>query len=398
VSGGIAAYKAPELVRRLRDRGFEVRCALTRAAESFVAPLALEVVTGAPVHRGEWLEANGSGRELHIDAADWADLLCLAPATSHLLARLALGLADDFVTTTALAFPGPIVAAPAMHARMWAQAALQAHLETLRARGVRLVGPVEGPLASGEVGMGRMAEIPDIVRAVEERLRPGDLAGRTVLVTAGPTHEPIDPVRYLGNRSSGKMGFALAAEAARRGARTWLVAGPVALPTPPGVERIDVVRALEMESEVRRLAPTADLVVMAAAVADFRPARTAASKLKKERGAPGIELLPNPDILAALAQWAPAAVRVGFAAETEGLEAEARRKLETKGAHLLVANDVSRADIGFGSDVNEVLVFRRDADPVRFTRRPKSELARDLFDLFASELARTSREPAPLAG
>jgi len=385
-------------VRRLRDRGFAVRCALTRAAESFVAPLTLEVVTGAPVHRGEWLEANGSGRELHIDAADWADLLCLAPATAHLLARLALGLGDDFVTTTALAFSGPIVAAPAMHARMWGQAALQAHLETLRARGVRLVGPVEGPLASGEVGMGRMAEVPDIVAAVEERLRPGDLAGRTVLVTAGPTHEPIDPVRYLGNRSSGKMGFALAAEAARRGARTWLVAGPVALPTPPGVERIDVVRALELESEVRRLAPTADLVVMAAAVADFRPARPAATKLKKERGAPGIELLPNPDILAALRQWAPAALRVGFAAETDGLEAEASRKLEAKGAHLLVANDVSRADIGFGSDENEVLVFRRDAEPVRFSRRPKSELARDLFDLFASELARTSREPAPLAG
>ncbi len=385
------------MVRRLRDREFEVRCALTRSAASFVSPLALEVVSGARVHREEWLEPNGSGEELHIAAAAWADVLCLAPATAHLLGRLALGLADDFVTTTALAYAGPVVVAPAMHAAMWVHPAVRGHSETLRSRGVRFVGPVEGPLASREVAMGRMAEIPEIVTAVEAAARLGDLAGMTVLVTAGPTQEPIDPVRFLGNRSSGKMGFALAAEAARRGARTLLVAGPVALPTPPGAERIDVATALEMEAEVRRQAPTADLIVMSAAVADFRPALVESRKIKKEEGIPAIELMRNPDILSQLPEWAPRALRVGFAAETEDLEAEGRRKLETKGAHLLIANDVSRSDIGFGSDANEVTVFRRSREPVRFGLRPKSELARDLLDLFITELASLRRESAPLA-
>ena len=354
-------------------------------------------MSGARVYREEWLEPNGSGEELHITAAAWADVLCLAPATAHLLGRLAHGLADDFVATTALVFTGPIVVAPAMHAAMWEHAAVRDNCEILRSRGVRFVGPVEGPLASREVAMGRMAEVPEIVSAVAAAARPGDLAGSTVLVTAGPTQEPIDPVRFLGNRSSGKMGFALAAEAARRGARVVLVAGPVALVTPPGVERIDVATALEMEAEVRRQAATADLIVMSAAVADFRPARAESRKIKKGEGVPAIELVRNPDILGQLPDWAPRALRVGFAAETGELELEARRKLEAKGAHLLVANDVSRIDIGFGSDANEVTVFRRGGEPVRFGRRPKSELARDLLDLFSDELASLRREPAPVA-
>lgn len=398
VSGGIAAYKAPEIVRRLRDGGFEVRCALTRAAESFVSPLALEVVSGSRVYREEWLQANGSGEELHIAAAAWADVLCVAPATAHVLGRLALGLADDFLTGTALAFRGPMVLAPAMHAAMWSHPAVRSRAEELRCRGAQLVGPVEGALASGEVGMGRMAEVPEIVSAVARALSPGDLAGRIVLITAGPTQEPIDPVRYLGNRSSGKMGFALAAEAARRGARTLLVAGPVALPTPPGVERFDVSTALEMEAAVRRLAAEADLIVMAAAVADFRPAHARAAKIKKGEGVPALELVANPDILSQLPLWAPEALRVGFAAETGALDSEAQRKLAAKGTHFLVANDVSRSDIGFGSDDNEVVVFRRDGAPIRFGRRPKPELARDLVDLLAQALESPRSEPEPIPG
>lgn len=397
ITGGIAAYKTPELVRRLRERGLDVRCAVTRSAESFVSPLALEVVSGHGVHREEYLTPGAGGVEQHIEAAAWADLLLIAPATAHTLASLALGLADNFLLTTALAFRGPVLVAPALHSAMWEQPAVRARVDELAARGVERIGPVVGELASGEVGIGRMADVPEIVAAVERRLAPGELAGSTFLVTAGPTHEPIDPVRFLGNRSSGKMGFAIAAEAARRGARVRLVAGPVELPTPPGVERLDVRTAIEMSEAVRRLAPESDVVVMAAAVADFRPGRPATTKIKKGAGTPDLALVPNPDILASLPEVAPSALRVGFAAETGDPDGEARRKLETKGAHLLVANDVSRSDIGFGSDANEVTVHRLAGEPVFLGRRPKVELARDLVGLFARELADLRRVPAPAA-
>jgi len=304
------------------------------------------------------------------------------------LARLALGLGDDFLTTTALAFAGPVVVAPAMHSVMWQKEATQQHVETLKRRGVWLAGPVEGPLASGEVGMGRMAEPEEIARVIEAAGGGGPLAGRTVLVTAGPTHEPVDPVRFLGNRSSGQMGFALAAEAARRGARTVLVAGPVALAAPPGVIRINVTTAREMERAVHEHAPAADLIVMAAAVADFRPRRAADRKIKKEQGLPAIELEENPDILAGLRAIVPGAVLVGFAAETDDLERNARTKLARKGADFLVANDVSRPDIAFGSGDNEVTVYRPEGEPVFLSRRPKPELAASLFDLFAARLFR----------
>ncbi|HEX4964717.1 MAG TPA: bifunctional phosphopantothenoylcysteine decarboxylase/phosphopantothenate--cysteine ligase CoaBC [Thermoanaerobaculia bacterium] len=389
VSGGIAAYKSAELVRRFRARGHEVRVALTRSAAAFVAPLTLEVLSGRPVYQEEYLsagEGGAQGEEAHIAAAAWAQVLCVAPATTHVLARLALGLADDFLTTTALAFTGPVVVAPAMHSSMWEKATTQQHAAALRGRGVWLAGPVSGPLASGEVGMGRMAEPEAIVEAVEAATGAGPLAGRTVLVTAGPTHEPLDPVRFLGNRSSGKMGFALAAEAARRGAHVVLIAGPVALPTPSGVSRVDVVTACDMERAVHEHAPGADLVVMAAAVADFRPRRVAPEKIKKEGGLSSIELEENPDILAGLKAVAPRAVLVGFAAETEDLERHARAKLERKGADFLVANDVSRPDIAFESGDNEVTVFRRQGEPLFFSRRPKSELAASLFDLFTATL------------
>jgi phosphopantothenoylcysteine decarboxylase/phosphopantothenate--cysteine ligase len=394
VSGGIAAYKSAEIVRRLRGRGHEVRCALTRSAAAFVTPLTLEVLSGHPVYQEEYLTPTGSGEETHITAAAWAEVLCVAPATSNVLARLALGLADDFLTTTALAFAGPLVVAPAMHSVMWEKPALQEHVDTLRRRGVWLAGPVEGPLASGEIGMGRMADPEAIAAMVEASAGNGPLAGRTVLVTAGPTHEPVDPVRFLGNRSSGKMGFALAREAAKRGARVFLVAGPVALPTPSGVERIDVTTALDMEQAVHEHAPTADLIIMSAAVADYRPRRLAPAKIKKSEGLSIIELDENPDILAGLRDAAPLAVTVGFAAETHDLETYALDKLRRKRVDFLVANDVSRKDIAFGSEANEVTVYRREGEPVFVSRRPKSELSSYLLDLFSEALATREHELA----
>ncbi len=405
VTGGIAAVKAAELTRRMIDRGCEVRCALTRSAASFVTPLSLEVLSGHAVYEQEYLTATGSGEESHIVAAQWADVVCVAPATAHLLGRMALGLADDFLTTTLLAFKGSVVVAPAMHSDMWAHPAVASNVSTLEQRGVRFVGPVEGALASGETGIGRLADPSDIAEAVVTITssvvdRPGSSkldgassvwVGKRVLISAGPTHEPLDPVRYLGNRSSGKMGFALAAEAARLGAETTLVAGPVALATPPGVERIDVETALDMQAAIDERAPAADLIVMTAAVADFRPIRLAGHKLKKATGVPLVELQENPDILAGLSQKAPKALRVGFAAETEASEAEARAKLERKGADLLIWNDVSRSDIGFGSDHNEVTIYWRSGEPETLSRRPKSDLASALIKVFGAEMVARDR-------
>jgi len=388
VCGGVAAYKAADLVRRLRERGHEVRCAVTPSAARFVSPLTLEVLSGHPVYGEEYLEAGRQGQEEHIAAAAWAEVLCIAPATAHMLSTLALGLAPNFLSTLALAFRGPVVVAPAMHSAMWEKAALQRNVQQLRESGVTFVGPDSGPLASGEIGLGRLAEALAIVDACERSSAlAASLAGRTVLITAGPTQEPIDPVRYLGNRSSGKMGFALAAEAARRGAHTVLVAGPVALATPPGVERHDVRTALEMEAAVQRHAGAADLIVMAAAVADFRPAAYIDEKIKRHQGTPEIALVANPDILASLPKVAPKALRVGFAAESTLAEAEAARKLTAKGAHLLVANDISRSDIGFGAEQNEVTIFGHGAAPETISRRPKAALASALFDRFETALA-----------
>jgi phosphopantothenoylcysteine decarboxylase/phosphopantothenate--cysteine ligase len=389
VSGGIAAFKTPALVRRLRDRGHDVRCALTRAAESFIAPLTLEVLSQHRVYTDDYLRPDGSGEEQHVAAAQWADVICIAPATADILARLALGLGDGFLTTTVIAHEGTLVVAPAMHSGMWSKPTVQDHVRLLRERGAVVVGPTEGSLASGEVGWGRMVEPEEIVAAIDSLAAEGsgaDLRGRTVVVSAGPTWEAVDAVRFLANRSSGKMGFALAAEAARRGARSILVAGPVALATPAGVERHDVESAHEMGEVLARVAPTADLVIMAAAVADYRPAQPATRKIKKEEGLRQIALAENPDLLAGLAERAPAAVRVGFAAETDDVEANATAKLARKRVDFLVANDVSRSDIGFASEHNEVVVYRRDGAPVRLDRAPKSVIARGLLDLFIPSL------------
>jgi phosphopantothenoylcysteine decarboxylase / phosphopantothenate---cysteine ligase len=383
VCGGIAAYKAAELVRALRGAGHEVRCALTRSAEAFVTPLTLEVLTGRSVYRQEYLAPTGTGEELHIEAAAWADVLCVAPATAHTLGRLALGLGDDFLSTTALAFDGPVVVAPAMHSVMWLQDSVQENVRRLRHRGVRVVGPVVGELASGESGVGRLVDLGVLVDEIERCERTRELTGTTVLVTAGPTREVIDPVRFLSNRSSGRMGFAMAAEAVRRGARCILVAGPVDLPTPSGVERIDVVSAAEMAAAVDRWAGEADLIVMAAAVGDFRPATASEHKLKKDQFDGRLGLERTEDILAGLARTAPDAIRVGFAAETEDLYARAQRKLEDKHAQFVVANDVSRSDIGFGQLDNEVVVFAHGAEPVKIPKALKTEIARIVLDLVA---------------
>jgi phosphopantothenoylcysteine decarboxylase/phosphopantothenate--cysteine ligase len=395
VTGGIAAFKAADLVRRLKERGHEVRCAMTRSGEAFVTPLTLEVLSGHPVYRQEYLQAGNSGEELHITAAGWADVLCVAPATAHTLARLALGLADDFLTTTVLAFSGPVVLAPAMHTGMWQQESVQEHLEVLKGRGAHLVGPVVGPLASGETGMGRMADLETIVLEVELTLADRDLIGKTVLVSAGPTREPLDPVRFLSNRSSGRMGFALAEAAARRGARVVLVAGPVDLETPAGVSRADVVTARELHDTIRELAPDADVVIMAAAVADFRPSEVSDRKIKKRAGTPQLSLEPNPDILAGLEELAPQALRIGFAAETGDIVKEARGKLEAKNLDFIIANDVSRHDIGFDSEQNEVTVLGPARAPIVFSRESKRALAAKLMDLFSEELKKREGAPAP---
>ncbi len=386
VSGGIAAVKAPETVRRLREHGHSVRCALTPSASKFVSPLALEVLTGHPVYQEEYLEPNVDGEELHISLARWADAICIVPATCNTLARIALGLADDFLTTTVLAFEKDLLLAPAMSTEMWSKPIVQVHMAALEDRGTILIGPVSGKLADGEHGMGRMAEPEAIVAEIDAIGSVKDLDSRTVVVTAGPTREPLDPVRFISNRSSGKMGFSLAAEAAARGAQTLLISGPVDLATPSGVERFDVETATEMDSMVNRLAPNADIVIMAAAVADFRPSRFSSQKLKKVDGLAQIALEANPDILANLHEIAPNAVRVGFAAETENLEEEALRKLESKQAHFIVANDVSKERSGFDSDSNEVILFGLDGYRRQLALKHKRRVATELFDIFAEAL------------
>lgn len=393
VSGGIAAYKTAELVRLLKQEGHSVRCAMTRAALSFVTPLTLEVLSGERVYQEEYLAGDGSGEELHMSAADWADVVCVAPATAHTIARLALGLADDFLSTTLMAFDGPLVIAPAMHSIMWRQESVSANVETLRRRGAIVVGPAVGTLATGEVGIGRMVEPAELLAAIEGTAQPGRLAGVRVVVAAGPTREAIDPVRFLSNRSTGKMGFALAGAAAAGGAETTLVAGPVSLPTPRGVERIDVTTAEEMHAAVRGAAAEADLILMAAAVGDFRPRTVRTRKIKKTDGSlASIELERTTDILAGLRSVAPNAVIVGFAAETDDLLDNARAKLKAKGADFIVANDVSRADVGFANDQNEVTVLGHGTE-AHFERQSKHHLAERLLSYFERTAPWRERQP-----
>lgn len=356
VSGSIAACKAADLASRLTKAGARVDAILTAAASRFVTPLTFQSLTGRPAPADLWSE---EAHILHVGLADGADLLVVAPATADILAKLAHGLADDLLTVTALAARCPLLVAPAMDAGMFEHPAVQANLATLRARGATVIGPADGRMASGLEGRGRMLEPEEILGHVRLAAgRNGPLAGRRVVVTAGGTQEPIDPVRVIANRSSGKQGFAVAQAALDRGAAVTLVAAPCALPTPVGASRIDVATAQEMADAVLESCAGADALVMAAAVADFRPARPAAKKLKKDAGPPAVELERTTDILAVVtaARARPACV-VGFAAETGDLLAHARKKLKEKRLSLIVANDVTQPGGGFGSDTNRVTLI-----------------------------------------
>ena len=395
VTGGIAAYKAAYLARLLRERGGEVQVVMTPAATRFVGPDTFAALTGKPVHSDVFEQTE---QVLHVRLARWADAAVAAPATANLLARLALGLADDLLTSTLLEFQGPLVVAPAMHTGMHGHPATRANLETLRLRGVAVTGPVEGALAAGDLGMGRMAEPQDIADDLERALaeQPNEpssgslkpLGGRAVLVTAGPTYEPIDAVRFVGNRSSGKMGYAVAREAARRGARVILVSGPTHLPDPEGVEVRRVETAEEMRAAVLERFDEADAVVKAAAVSDFRPADPAPGKLKKQAGPPAVELVPTEDILRELGDRKGSRVLVGFAAETGDLEEAGRKKLVDKNLDLVVVNEVGRAGTGFDAETNRAMVLSADGADLPMRDWSKAELAATICDRLASLLSR----------
>lgn len=392
VTGGIAAYKAAYLARLLRDRGAEVQVIMTPAATRFIGLDSFAALTGRPVYSDVFERPEAV---LHVRLAREADVAVVAPATGNALARLALGIADDMVSSTLLEYAGPLVVAPAMHTGMWMHPATRANLDALRERGVRIVGPVEGALAAGDAGMGRMAEPEDIAAAVEEALeaggsgsrgKSGSLATRTVLVTAGPTYEPIDAVRFVGNRSSGRMGFAIAAEAADRGARVFLVAGPTQLPDPPGVEVVRVETAEQMREAVLALIEEADAVVKAAAVADFRPARPAAGKLKKQAGPPDLQLEPTADILRELGDRKGERVLVGFAAETEDLEEAGRKKLVEKNLDVVVVNEVGSPGTGFDAETNRAMILSSDGADVLMREWTKASLAAAICDRLATLL------------
>jgi phosphopantothenoylcysteine decarboxylase/phosphopantothenate--cysteine ligase len=383
VGGGIAAYKMPELVRTLVRDGQEVRCVLTSEARRFVSPLVLQSLSGQPV-RSELFDPGEESEIGHIALADWADLMIVAPGTANLLARMAHGIADDLVTAVHLATRAPVLAAPAMNVNMWNHGATKSNVAVLRERGVRFVGPNAGELACGWEGEGRMAEPAEIVEAAYLSLGKRSLAGQGLLVTAGGTREPIDAVRSITNRSSGKMGFAIAAEAARRGADVVLVSGPTPLPTPAGVRRIDVETAVEMRDAVLRELPSSQIVIKAAAVADFQVAVPEPLKIKKEDLVEGaglrLELVRTPDILAEICREKGERVVVGFAAESHDVREAARRKLERKGCDLLVANDISRSDGGFDSDQNAVLFVWPGGEIEERPLLSKLEVAVELLD------------------
>ena len=393
VGGGIAAYKALELVRRLRDAGAQVQVAMTAGAQQFVTPLSFQALSGQPVRTTLWDSAAEQAMG-HIELARWADRIVIAPATADLLARLAHGHADDLVTTLCLASTAPVTVCPAMNHRMWQHPATEANVALLRGRGVQVVGPEDGPLAEGESGPGRLAEPQHILAALvaceDDRGAGGTpqaLAGLRVVISAGPTYEDIDPVRYVGNRSSGKMGYALAAAAVRQGAEVVLVSGPVQLATPAGVQRINVRSAAQMRQAVFDALP-ADIYIGAAAVSDYTPRKVAPQKLKKTADSQALvlELVRTPDILAEVAAQTQALkLVVGFAAETHDVEKYARGKLVDKRLDLVIANQVGQASGGFESDDNAAIAYWLEGEQ-HFPATSKTELARQLLALVAERL------------
>ncbi|MGD1070635.1 MAG: bifunctional phosphopantothenoylcysteine decarboxylase/phosphopantothenate--cysteine ligase CoaBC [Bryobacteraceae bacterium] len=390
VSGGIAAYKAAEIARALIRNGHDVQVVLTHSAEEFIRPLTFASLTGRKVITDIFSsaspEATLSSSVEHIGVAQEHDVLLVAPATANVLAKFAHGLADDFLSTMYLAFRGPVVLAPAMNTNMWEHEATRANVAALRARGQAIVDPDQGFLACGTIGAGRLAENEKIVDAVERALRPRiqDLAGETILITAGPTQEPLDPVRYLSNRSSGKMGYALAQAALDRGAKVILVSGPVNIEPPTGADVVYVRTAQEMRDAVFSRLEPATVAILCAAVADFRPSFESRQKIKKTGGPVSLELEPTPDILAELGARRGDRLVVGFAAETENLREYARRKLEAKNCDMIVAN---QAESALDSDTNEVLLVTRSGEFIELPRASKREIA----DRILKEIAELRR-------
>jgi phosphopantothenoylcysteine decarboxylase/phosphopantothenate--cysteine ligase len=386
VTGGIAAYKSAELVRRLQDERHTVQVVMTRAAREFITPLTFAALSGQRVITDLFSNEPGGEGSLesaidHIAVAQRTDLLLVAPVTADVLAKFARGMADDFLTTLHLAVTVPVVVAPAMNVNMWQHAATQENVATLRARGVRIVEPSEGYLACGMIGAGRLAELDAILAAVREIVKGRqDFLGETVLVTAGPTCEDIDPVRYLTNRSSGKMGYAVAEAAARRGGKVVLVSGPTALGTPEGVERVDVRSAEEMLHAVQGRFAGCTMAVFAAAVADYHTAERSSQKIKRGKDGLTLRLEPNPDIMATVAREKGERLVVGFAAETENVAENARKKLKEKNADLIVANDVSAEGAGFDSETNIVTLFSRDGRDLPLAKMCKAEVAQRILD------------------
>lgn len=385
ITGGIAAYKAAELVRRLGERGADVRVVMTQAAQQFITPLTLQALSGNPVHT-DLLDPAAEAAMGHIELARWADLVLIAPASADFIARLAHAHADDLLTTLCLATPAPIALAPAMNQGMWRDAGTQANVALLRGRNIALWGPAEGEQACGDVGPGRMLEPDRLAQLAADSFAARILDGKRVVITAGPTREAIDPVRYISNHSSGKMGFALARAAIDAGAQVVLIAGPVQLETPDRVERIDVGSAQQMFEAVQARLENCDIFIAAAAVADYRPLEVAGDKIKKNGNAEmTLHLVRNPDIVASVAQRRPKPFTVGFAAETSQVEMHARDKLERKNLDLIVANDVSAPGIGFNSENNAVLALWRDGE-LRIDTRSKTLVARELIELIARSL------------
>ncbi len=389
VTGSIAAFKAADLCSKLRQAGADVEVVMTPAATQFVTPLTFQSLSGRDVVVDMFTAREP---EAHVEVARRADALVIAPATADCIANLASGRTPDMVTLTALATTAPVLVAPAMDSQMWAHAATQANCETLRSRGVAFAGPKEGRLATGRMGAGRMAEPLEIVAALRQLLgkRSGDLAGRKIVVSAGPTQEPIDPVRYVGNRSTGKMGFAIAEAARDRGAEVTVIAGPIALETPYGIKRADVQSVAEMLAALQEATRDSDAIIMSAAPADFRPETAADHKIKKTGSDDEftLRLVQNPDILATLPGGG---VRVGFAAETQNLAEYAKKKLVSKRLHFIVANDVTAAGSGFGTETNEVMIFHDDGRVEEFPLQSKYAVGWAILDRVAERLIRDSQ-------
>jgi phosphopantothenoylcysteine decarboxylase/phosphopantothenate--cysteine ligase len=379
VSGGIAAYKSCELVRRLREQHADVRVVMTQSATHFVSATTFQALSGQSVRVSLW-DAQAEAAMGHIELARWAEHILIAPASADILARLAHGLADDLLTTLCLASAAPLSVAPAMNQQMWAHASVQANLDTLRQRGVQVLGPASGDQACGDVGSGRMLEAYELRDALTASFGDGALAGLNVVVSAGPTYEDIDPVRFIGNRSSGRMGFAVAQAAALAGARVTLIAGPVSLPTPAGVaHRVDVRSAAQMHTEVLSASASADIYIGAAAVGDFRPNEVSAHKLKKTCDGAGLSLQlgENPDILSSLSSQPKRPFLVGFAAETQDVAHYAQQKLRRKGLDMIAANQVGEG-LGFEASDNALSVYWADGS-IELPRAAKAELARQLI-------------------